>query len=148
MIQAKCVTSAVLLVLLFVPQLCHCFSLEKMCETRCLYGRGGILCDCNAFHFAGKRDAAESHSLLDRSSPFRDRKYRDSSLANGGMGASASGASSAFLSDGSRGDVGGHGDGNDDGADVVVEGFFGVEGHERSAVEKLASILKSAIDER
>ena len=64
------------------------------------------------------------------------------------MGSSASGASSVFLSDGSRGDVGGDGDGDDDRADVVVEGFFGVEGHERSAVEKLASILKSAIDER
>ena len=151
MFPARCVKSAlpylpaVLLITLLLPQACYTFSLEKMCETRGLYGRGGNLCNCNAFHFAGKRNGA-SHSLVDDSSPFHDRKYRHSVNANGGMGVSASGASSAFLSDRSQ-DHNDDGD-DDDRAEVVVEGFFGVEGHERSAVQKLASLLKAALGER
>ncbi|XP_041371801.1 uncharacterized protein LOC121385261 [Gigantopelta aegis] len=31
------------------------FSKESFCAARCSYGRGGNLCQCNAFHFAGKR---------------------------------------------------------------------------------------------
>ena len=29
--------------------------MARICERRCLYGRGGILCRCNAMHFTGKR---------------------------------------------------------------------------------------------
>ncbi|XP_062617357.1 uncharacterized protein LOC134279035 [Saccostrea cucullata] len=31
------------------------FSVEKFCENACNRGRGGNLCRCNGFHFAGKR---------------------------------------------------------------------------------------------
>ena len=31
------------------------FSKDAFCLERCSYGRGGNLCQCNAFHFAGKR---------------------------------------------------------------------------------------------
>jgi len=31
------------------------FTVEEICARRCLYGRGGVLCNCNARHFTGKR---------------------------------------------------------------------------------------------
>ncbi|XP_014775688.1 uncharacterized protein LOC106873001 isoform X2 [Octopus bimaculoides] len=31
------------------------FDVKTFCKTRCAVGRGGNLCRCNAFHFAGKR---------------------------------------------------------------------------------------------
>uniref|UniRef100_A0A0B6Y0H9 Uncharacterized protein n=1 Tax=Arion vulgaris TaxID=1028688 RepID=A0A0B6Y0H9_9EUPU len=33
------------------------FNVEELCAKRCLYGRGGVLCNCNAMHFNGKRSS-------------------------------------------------------------------------------------------
>ena len=138
-----------LVTLLVPPQACLAFSLERMCETRCLYGRGGNLCNCNAFHFAGKRDGGGPLNTLTElaSDPFGARKYRDSGRQDGG----ASGVSGVFLSEDGRlggGDGGVGVDDDDDGADVVVEGFFGVEGHRRAAVQRMTALLKAALGGR
>ncbi|BFZ22827.1 hypothetical protein BsWGS_25866 [Bradybaena similaris] len=40
------------------------YSVEEICSRRCLYHRGGVLCNCNARHFTGKRSglAAGMHT--------------------------------------------------------------------------------------
>lgn len=35
--------------------LSNSFNVDELCAKRCLYGRGGVLCNCNAMHFNGKR---------------------------------------------------------------------------------------------
>nr|KAG5698741.1 hypothetical protein BaRGS_008515 [Batillaria attramentaria] len=116
-----------------------------MCEARCSYGRGGNLCNCNAFHFAGKRAGAaysSRQSLLD----LQDDDLMGLSAVKGGESGAGSGNSESYPPRG-VGRSSGHRDGANNG-DVVVEGFIGVEGSQRSAVHRLASLLKDAIDER
>ena len=35
-----------------------CFKKEAFCRAACARGKGGLLCACNAVHFAGKRNSA------------------------------------------------------------------------------------------
>lgn len=43
---------------LLALHLASSFSVEELCAKRCLYGRGGVLCNCNVMHFTGKRSDA------------------------------------------------------------------------------------------
>ncbi|XP_005103216.2 uncharacterized protein LOC101863915 [Aplysia californica] len=45
-----------LLLSLLLLQHSYSVNVSQICRHRCLYGRGGILCNCNAMHFAGKRN--------------------------------------------------------------------------------------------
>ncbi|KAL8564132.1 hypothetical protein ACOMHN_035737 [Nucella lapillus] len=113
---------------------------------RCNIGRGGVLCKCNAFHFAGKRNEDASSRYLDDFAAFSGgRKYKN---PNGGVTISASGGVRAYggrEAAGKRGDVG-MGGREEGAADVIAEGLFG-NGREqgRSAVESLSLLLKNAL---
>lgn len=154
-----------LLLLLLLPPLALTFNLEKMCASRCVYGRGGNLCNCNAFHFAGKRSQADKTSLASallagKRSSNADIASSLLALANiqdGELPTSVSDDTDVdFRSRSSRGlSVGVEGaadkgadDRQDEEPEMVVEGFFGVEGGQRSAVQRLAAILKSALGSR
>lgn len=152
------------LLVLSPAQFSEGFSLEKMCEVRCSYGRGGHLCNCGAVHFAGKRagerygghsllnlheedlmssernDMTERQHMLDSSPQIlpknEDSAGKDSPFRSGGLGHDASRGNSHYNND------------NSGNGDVLVEGFIGVEDSQRSAVHRLALLLKDAIDER
>lgn len=44
--------------ILVLSHLTTAYSVEEICSRRCLYHRGGVLCNCNARHFTGKRGLA------------------------------------------------------------------------------------------
>ena len=44
------------IVLVALLNLASCFNMKAFCEKECKLGRGGNLCQCNAVHFAGKRN--------------------------------------------------------------------------------------------
>ncbi|XP_076455548.1 uncharacterized protein LOC143290139 [Babylonia areolata] len=46
---------SLLLLLVTSPAPSAGMDIHKLCQARCYYGKGGNLCNCNAFHFAGKR---------------------------------------------------------------------------------------------
>ena len=54
---------SVAVVSLLCVQLGASLDVARLCERRCLYGRGGILCQCNAMHFKGKRSRPTAHGL-------------------------------------------------------------------------------------
>lgn len=118
-------------------------SLEKICESRCFYGKGGQLCNCNAAHFAGKRTAGQQ--------VVAKRDFTSSSREDGERPEDAA-TDSKTSGDISRPRHNGDGntdlDASDDGS-LVLGSFVDDDRHQRStAVQKLASLLKDAIDER
>ncbi|CAG5116776.1 unnamed protein product [Candidula unifasciata] len=46
------------LCILTCTPLAQSFNVDELCAKRCLYGRGGVLCNCNAMHFNGKRSGS------------------------------------------------------------------------------------------
>lgn len=55
---------------LVISSFVHAGFLEIFCAEKCNLGRGGNLCRCNGFHFAGKRTL--SNNLLDSEANKRD----------------------------------------------------------------------------
>ncbi|XP_076437447.1 uncharacterized protein LOC143276694 [Babylonia areolata] len=162
---------SLLLLLLLAMLLVHrsvSMDLDQLCEFRCNIGRGGELCKCNAFHFAGKRSddnegsdsASSSPYFLDFSAgAFSGRKYRN---ANGGLSVSGSGggedepfaAAEAKLErrggEGEMVEAGGEA-GVRRRKDLVVEGeeeeIAGGE-RRRLALRSLSSLLRKALSKR
>lgn len=46
------------------------FDVDALCAKRCVMGRGGVLCNCNAMHFNGKR-SEPSQSLASRLADYK-----------------------------------------------------------------------------
>lgn len=46
---------------LVISSFVHAGFLESFCAQKCNLGRGGNLCRCNGFHFAGKRTLSENY---------------------------------------------------------------------------------------
>ncbi|GFR94725.1 hypothetical protein ElyMa_002674700 [Elysia marginata] len=57
---------SVVVVSLLCVQMGAAMDKQMICARRCLYGRGGILCRCNAMHFTGKRAGSSNHTPVSR----------------------------------------------------------------------------------
>lgn len=66
----------------------NCFNLDRFCSIQCKKGKGGHLCNCNGFHFTGKRTPDEnvlrnvellSNSGLDPTLSVDDLRFIDDS---------------------------------------------------------------------
>jgi len=53
------------------------FRLDRFCAFNCNRGRGGLLCKCNAFHFAGKRTLGSEYSDKGQKDYLYDDLYDD-----------------------------------------------------------------------
>ncbi|KAL8569779.1 hypothetical protein ACOMHN_006505 [Nucella lapillus] len=75
--------SLLLLLLLASPTPCHGIDVGRLCQIRCLQGRGGNLCNCNAFHFSGKRDGGKG--LLGVEGERAEEEGRRRGVVRGGL---------------------------------------------------------------
>ncbi|RUS82328.1 hypothetical protein EGW08_009918 [Elysia chlorotica] len=91
MARASSLLWSAVVVGLVCVQLVAGMDLESICERRCLYGRGGPLCGCNAVHFAGKRSLYRGdHVLQDLVNPGGVKVEEINYLSHGSPGSPGS----------------------------------------------------------
>lgn len=60
-----------LCLVLVLSSIVHAGFLEMFCKSKCNLGRGGNLCKCNGFHFAGKRTMSDKYLLQNNPDLFK-----------------------------------------------------------------------------
>lgn len=67
---------------LVLSSIVHGGFLEVFCKNKCNVGRGGNLCKCNGFHFAGKRTMSDKYLIDDNPDMFKQISLEEKHVEN------------------------------------------------------------------